>query len=204
MPTKPKNPQKEMSETSQPRDCFQTPNYATELLIPYIPKDITTIWECSVGHGKIFSVLEKDKYAVYGTDIKQTDYADEVINFLTCEKIPSNVFCRLSTGVTEKLAIITNPPFSLKKRFFEKCIYFDIPFALLLSADYSGWVIDAVRKYGCEKIIPDHRIDYITPTGKSGATGHSSHFHSLWMTRYFNLGKSETFVELTKEMKTNI
>jgi len=204
MSTKPKNPQKEMSETSQPRDCFQTPNYATELLIPYIPKDITTIWECAVGHGKIFSVLEKDKYAVYGTDIKQTTYTHKVINFLTCKKIPTNVFCGLSTGVTEKLAIITNPPFSLKKRFFEKCIYFDIPFALLLSADYSGWVIDAVRKYGCEKIIPDHRIDYITPTGKSGATGHSSYFHSLWMTRYFNLGKSETFVELTKEMKGNI
>jgi hypothetical protein len=27
------------------------------------------------------------------------------------------------------------------------------------------WTIDAIRKYNCEKIVPDHRINFITPTG---------------------------------------
>lgn len=92
----------------------------------------------------------------------------------------------------------------MKRKFFKKCIEYDLPFALLISADYSLWTINAIRKYGCEKLIPDHRIDFITPTGKSGATGNTSYFHSLWLTRYFDLGKSETFVDLTKEMKENI
>jgi hypothetical protein len=38
-----------------------------------------------------------------------------------------------------------------------------VPFALLVPADYSGWIIDAIRNDGAEKIIPTRRIDYITP-----------------------------------------
>ena len=38
-----------------------------------------------------------------------------------------------------------------------------VPFALLIPLDYSGWIIDALEKDGAEKIIPDSRINYITP-----------------------------------------
>lgn len=183
-------PQKTTLNRSQPRDLFQTPDYAVDLLVPFIPKEIRGIWECAAGEGKIVHRLRWYGYDVYPSDIRPDLVATLQRNFLQA------VVCTS--------AIITNPPFSLKRHFFLKCIELDVPFALLISGDYSLWTIDAIRKYGCEKIVPDHRIDYITPTGLSGANGHSSYFHSYWLTRYFNLGKSETFVELTKEMKRNI
>lgn len=186
-------PQPETLDKSQPRDLFQTPNYAIDLLVPFIPKNTFEIWECAAGELKISNRLKDYGYRVISTDIRALPGVSE-LNFL--EKIQNLV--------ENPPAIITNPPYSLKRKFFERCIEYDIPFALLISADYSLWTIDAIRKYGCEKIIPDHRIDFITPTGKSGATGNTSYFHSLWLTRYFNIGKTETFVELTKKMKENI
>ena len=185
-------PQKGTLDHFQPRDLFQTPNYAVDLLVPFIPKNIDRIWEPAAGEKKISNRLEHYGFRVSSTDIRVSTNVF-YHNFLVdpCDPLVAQ-------------AIVTNPPYSLKIKFFKKCIEFDLPFALLISGDYSFWTIDAVRKYGCEKIVPDHRIDYITPTGLSGASGHSSYFHSYWMTRYFGLGRSETFVELTKEMKKNI
>jgi hypothetical protein len=186
---KPKKNQPEMPNVIQGRDLFQTPNYATELLIPFIPKNIKYIWECACGNYKISKVLEKNKYSTYTTDLSFSINC----NFLQMDWYPKQ---------KENIAIITNPPFSLKKKFFDKCIFHKVPFALLIPADYSAWIIDAIR-CGCEKIIPDRRIDYITPNGNSGKNS-ASQFHSMWLTWGFGLGKTETFVELTKEMKQNI
>lgn len=183
-------PQKATLDRSQPRDLFQTPNYAVDLLYPFIPLGTDDIWECAAGEGRIVQRLRHYGYNVFPSDIRPGLPHVVEMNFL-------NVKEAFNT-------IITNPPYSLKVQFFKKCVEFNVPFALLISGDYSLWTIDAVRKYGCEKIVPDHRIDYITPTGLSGANGHSSYFHSYWLTRYFGLGQSETFVELTKEMKRNI
>ena len=182
---KPKSPQKQNLKSVDGRDLFQTPNYATELLTPFIPKSIGVIWECACGEGKIIKILLAHGYAVAGTDLRFGGF-----NFLI-QDYPENYD-----------AIITNPPFSLKRKFYEKCIEFGLPFALLIPADYSGWLIRAVQD-GAEKIIPTRRIDYITPTGRNGKTS-SSMFHSMWLTWGFGLGKTETFVELTKEMKDNI
>ena len=156
--------------------------------------------------------------------------------------------------------IVTNPPFSLNKKFHDKCVEMGVSFALLIPADYAGWIIEAVEN-GAEKIIPTRRIDYITPNilnrireGELWDTYlvntyndrydsladlkkkspeilerelldypdfhvyktiyeapkkllrkySSSDFHSMWLTHGFGLGKTETFVELTNEMKDNI
>jgi hypothetical protein len=165
------------------------------LLIPFIPKSVRIVWECAAGEKKIANVLSEYDYNVLSSDIRDNLLVSK-LNFLT-EKCSLNCESR-------EVAIITNPPYSLKRQFFNKCIELNATFALLISGDYSLWTIDAVRKYSCEKIVPDHRINFITPTGLSEATGHLSYFHSYWLTRYFGLGKSETFVELTKKMRKNI
>lgn len=194
-------PQKETLDKSQPRDNFQTPNYATELLIPFIPKNIKFIWECACGNLKITNILKNHNYEVISTDI---------IYELVRPNIEDNIYYKnfiLHNPIhleENKSAIITNPPYSIKRKFFQKCLELDVPFALLISGDYSLWTIDAIRKYDCEKIVPDRRIDYITPTGLSGESGHTSYFHSYWLTRKFDIGKSETFITLTKEMKKDI
>lgn len=184
---KPKKQQKENLTAVDGRDTFQTPNYAVDLLIPHLTwlsHPNFRIWECASGQGKIVDRLEENGFSVFGTDLQHTPS----VNFLY-DVAPMKFDC-----------IVTNPPFSLKRKFYFKCLDYQKPFALLIPADYSGWLIDAVNRDGCEKIIPTRRIDYITPNGNSGKSS-ASQFHSMWLTWGFNLGKSETFVELPIEWK---
>ncbi|HBD92990.1 MAG TPA: hypothetical protein DC057_02330 [Spirochaetia bacterium] len=160
MPHKPKINQIETPNIVQGRDTFQTPNYAVELLIPFIPKHIKYVWECACGDCKISNVLKQYGFIVKSTDLKYG------INFLN-ESFP------FSNEFKNESMIITNPPYSLKRKFYNKCKEHGVLFALLIPADYCGWLIDSIRCDGSEKIIPDRRIDYITPTGKNGMEGSS-------------------------------
>lgn len=209
-------PQPETPNEVQGRDLFQTPRYAIELLLPFIPKQITKVWECSCGDGRIAKVLE-ETYYVFCTDIRDNDnWVDQTLNFVT-EEFPYDI--------DERWAIITNPPFSITKKYYNKCVEYGLPFALLINANYKQWVIDAVRIDGCEKIIPTSRISFITPnvvgrvnagegTGFVSVDGipndilykySSSDFHSMWLTWGFNLGRTETFIDLTvQQRKENI
>ena len=174
----------------QGRDLFQTPNYAVDLLIPFIPEHVHRIWECAAGDRKITNRLIYHGYDTYSTDLR-----DEVsANFLTWHLRDQYTYCD---------AIVTNPPFSLKQKFYDRCLEYNLPFALLIPADYSIWTIDACMEDGAEKIVPRRRVDYITPSGLSGATGNTADFHSMWLTWGFRLGKTETFVELSLEDKKN-
>lgn len=183
---------KKLPKTAQIRDTFQTPNYAVDLLVPFIPKDISEIWECASGMGKIADRLEYHGYEVDRSDIRPYDNT-EIWNFVL-DWSDDKYF-----SLTKGYAIITNPPYSLKDQFIERAFEYGVPFAFLINADYSGKQIQYI-KWGCEKIIPNRRIDFITPTGRNGKTS-SSQFHSMWLTHGFNLGRTETFVELTNEQK---
>lgn len=199
MPNKNKKTQNSTPHRPQGRDLFQTPNYATDLLIPFIPKHITRIWEPAAGELKIVRRLEKAGYDVVASDIR-TIFGTDQYNFITDDARSS-----LNRRLMKEYAIITNPPFSLKRQFYETCMWYanqyQCPWALLIPADYSGWLIKAVDVVHCEKIVPTRRIDYITPSGLSGASGHTSNFHSMWLTHGFELGQSETYVELTNQEK---
>lgn len=142
----------------QVRDTFETPKYAVDLLIPFIPKNISWIWECACGNGRIVQRLKERGFGVYPSDIrKSTGWVNNHIhNFLTDERPLAHYF-----SIRDE-AIITNPPFSVKDLFIEKAFEYDVPFAFLVSAEYSGKTIDWIRR-GCQKIIPTSRIAYITP-----------------------------------------
>lgn len=187
--TKPKTTQPKTKEV-QGRDLFQTPNYAVDLLVPFIPIKWSFIWECAEGEGKISNRLREHKFNVVGTDIRDKFNW----NFLS-DRIPVGYYLG---------AIITNPPFSLKYDFIYKAIEYDLPFAFLIPFDMCGKMANLFMNYGCQGIVPTRRIDYITPTGLSGKTGHTAYYHSFWLTRKFNLKDQLVFVELTKEMKENI
>lgn len=249
MPTKPKTPQKKDLVGLSGRDQFQTPNYAVDLLVPYLeankffqPDYKLRIWEPAAGLGKIVRRLEEKGFDVFGTDLQDKE---EPINFL--HDHPFEYFD----------CIVTNPPFSLKKEFYEMCLSYEVCFALLIPADYAGWVIKATKE-GCEKLIPERRVDYITPnilvrihegeiweTIKKKWPWHdftfeqaknmeewvfelekyedfckwdsiydvpapflkkysSSYYHSMWLTKGFGLGRTETFVDLSTAEKLNI
>lgn len=94
-------------------DEIYTPEVAIIPLLKYLPKNIT-IWECTdFGESNITKVLKDKGYNVISTH-------KENFNFLTDD--PTFEFDM----------IITNPPYSLKDEFIEKCYQYKKPFALLL------------------------------------------------------------------------
>lgn len=194
MPTKPKL--NYSAGVVQKRDTFSTPNYAIELLLPCVNPRFEVIWECASGEGKISNVFSELGYRTFSSDIRLPE-KNRIVNFLT-DPIPDELI--LDWNAT---CIVTNPPFSQKKQFFNKCIEYSIPFALLIPFDMAGWLWTAFHDYGCQGIVPNRRIDFITPNGKSGKES-SAQFHSFWLCRYFNLSNQLEFVELSREMKQDV
>ena len=153
---------------------FQTPPEALIPLIPFLKKE-WTIWECAEGKGNLTKALADYGFKVYGTDILTgTD-------FLTSENVIAD-------------CIITNPPFSEKQKFLQKCYELRKPFALLLplTTFETRKRQDLFKKYGLEVIFFDKRINFETPSG----TGSGSWFASAWFTNGLNIGKELSFVKL--------
>jgi hypothetical protein len=153
---------------------FQTPPEAISPLLKYIPKQ-WTIWECACGKGVMTKAFNDNGYSVIPTDILGG------FDFITFE--PSIYDC-----------IITNPPYSLKQQFLERCYQLRKPFALLLplTALETHKRQALMNKHGIEIILFDKRINFQTPSGK----GTGAWFATAWFTWGFNIGKQITFTEL--------
>jgi hypothetical protein len=177
--SKPKKPQTKDYKNTQTRDKFQTPDYGTDFIVHYLNG---VIWECAAGDGFMVRRLQH-----HGFDVVETEL-DRGFNFLADKPLfPFDM-------------IITNPPFSLKIEFYARCRSYGKPFALLVPADLALWNLIAVRNDGAQWLIPTRRIDYITPSGKSGGDSQAQ-FHSGWLTWGLNLPDRLTIVDLPLEVK---
>jgi len=156
---------------------FQTPPEAIKPLLPYLKKE-WTIWECACGKGNLVEALEKENFEVIGTDLP--------FDFLTNKPITWD-------------CIITNPPFSLKQKFLQRCYELKTPFALLLplTTFETAKRQNLFKKYGIEVIMFDKRINFETPSGK----GSGSWFATAWFTWGLNIGKELNFVKLERQNK---
>ncbi|MEO0272612.1 MAG: tRNA (adenine-N(6)-)-methyltransferase [candidate division WOR-3 bacterium] len=127
-------------------DVYQTPTYAFDYLAPYINKE-WRIWECAMGQGNLLNYMRSLGYDAFGTDIEY-DF--------------------LSSPPMECDCIITNPPYSKKDAFLEKCYEIGKPFALLmpLTALEGKKRQRLYRKYGIGLIIPDRRIEFLSEKGR--------------------------------------
>lgn len=182
---KPKCTQKK--DGLSPRDLFQTPNNAIDLLVDFLPG--RRIWECACGKGNITRRLESQGFEVISTDI--IDYGQGILlNFLSDDE----------PDTEDILTIVTNPPYSLKKEFVYKAIEYGCPFAFLIPFDMTQWLCDVFMRYDCQAIIPTRRINYIPPN-KPVSEAKGAQFHSFWLTRYLNVSGQMTFVELPKEYR---
>lgn len=151
-------------------DEFGTPKIAINCLLPYLNKgDI--IWECAWGGGSLAQHFKEEGFKVVG---KSSD------NFFKTNK--------------ECDCIITNPPYSKKYEFLKRCYEIGKPFALLMPLTTLEGIKrgELFRKYGIQLIIPNRRINFITPSGK----GSGSWFATAWFTFGLNLPKDLNFVDL--------
>lgn len=154
-PTKTKTPQPKTPEKKQDRDGFYTPRYATEIIIPYIPKNIKNIWDVGAGRHFIGNVLEEFDYRVLYTDI-DGNKNNVSHNFLTEDFQPL-----LKIKNIEML--VSNIPFSLKPEFINRAIEIGLPFCFLMPFDISGYLWEMFKNKGLQAIVPERRIDFITP-----------------------------------------
>jgi len=155
-------------------DDFQTPEFALDILVPYLRKE-WIIWECASGKGNLVRGLIKRGFKVIGTDI--------IHGFDFFKWTPKKFDC-----------IVTNPPYSMKDRFLERAYELGKPFALLLpiTALEGERRQRLFRKYGIQLIIPNKRINFETPSGK----GSGSWFLSVWFTWGLDLPKELNFVKV--------
>lgn len=82
----------------QPRDCYETPEWCSQVILPFIPED-AILWEPACASGKMSRALG----ANYSSDIV-TDYGVSDTDFLTQKMLPY-------TNDGRCTAIVTNPPF---------------------------------------------------------------------------------------------
>lgn len=205
MANKPKTVQPSTPKIIQQRDLFLTPNYGTDTIIPFIPDSVKTIWECCAGEhermaGRLFNkwanssgIYDKLQHTGLANglrDVIATDICTD-LKYDVLEYLPEN------DGLKWDCAI-TNPPYSLKKQIVQRFISLNKPFAFLIPADFNQWILEAIRVHNCEIIVPDRRINYITPTGKQGKDS-AAQFHSFWLTRYMNVDERLTVVSIPKE-----
>lgn len=149
-----KTKKQQPKDDSSGRNNFQTPLYALELIIPFIPKTVKTILEPSAGQMRLVdSLRNKHGYKVLASDLYPQRKDCFKMDFIEMQK----------DSYTEGIdCIITNPPFSLKFDFISKAMELDIPFAFLIPFDMCGFLHDKF-KGGLQAIIPNRRIDYLTP-----------------------------------------
>lgn len=172
-------------------DDFQAPKEAIDVLLPYLDKS-KTIWEPACGKRNIVNAFEEKGYKVIATDIKDVPHTDR-IDFLELDKNLQGY----SFSFHDLYGyIVTNPPYSKKELFLERCYNLGKPFALLmpLTALESEKLLPLFREFGIQLIIPNKRYNFETPTGK----GKGAWFATAWFTWGLNLPKDLNFVDVKK------
>jgi hypothetical protein len=157
-----------------PNDEFYTPSIAVEMILPYIPNNVTRIWECTaIKESKIVWVLRDAGYTVIATHI------DSGFDFLKCEPADFDL-------------IITNPPFSIKEDFLLRAFELKKPFMFLLPITTLEGVKrnKLFRENGVQLLIPDRRFNFSLEKG-SGAW-----FQTSWFTHGLGLEKDLNFISL--------
>ena len=98
----PTSSQKISGYARKPNDLYETPNWVTETVIPFLPAPPCTIWECAAGGGKMVTSLRAAGFNVLATDLE--------LDFLT----------RPAPGPFT--GIVTNPPYALAVEFIERAL----------------------------------------------------------------------------------
>lgn len=159
----------------QPFDHCQTPPYAVDPLLPYIPQN-SMVWEPAQGDGFIVDALFDARLEVVAGDITTGQ------NFFEYEPAGWDL-------------MVTNPPYSLKYRWLERCYALGKPFALLLPVETLGakTAQELFKEHGVQMMCFDKRVNFKMPF--KGWDG-SSQFPTAWFTWGLNLPSMLTFVTL--------
>ena len=149
-------------------DELYTPVESLDSLLPFI--DFigvgSVVWECAFGTGVLAKHLEDKGFKVVGNnDFFNSDYKCDMI--------------------------ISNPPYSIKRKFIEKAINLNKPFAFLVPiTTLEGKKSSELFNNGdIQIIIPNKRIDFLKK-------GSSSWFAVMWITKGLNLPNQINYFDM--------
>jgi hypothetical protein len=154
-------------------DNCQSPPYVFDALKLQIPKN-WMIWEPAAGEGILADAIQAEGYDVHRTDITTG------VNFLT---LPIEDYQGEYANFFKKVAIVTNPPFSIKYDFMAKCYELGMPFALLMPVEMAGTA--AFRDITYNINAPLIHIRYLLPRPafkmpNMGWMGSGAQFPTAW------------------------
>lgn len=158
-------------------DACQTPPHAVDPLLPYLPTDLV-IWEPAQGEGFLVEAFYDSSRRVIGSDILDGQ------NFFEYE--PDEDWD----------VIVTNPPYSLKFKWLERCYQLGKPFALLLPVETLGAATSQAmfEQYGMELLLLNKRVNFKMPN--KGWDGAGAQFPVAWFTWGLNLESSIVYGKL--------
>ena len=164
-----------MNSKSPDKDRCQTPPYAMTPLYPYISTD-KVILEPAAGQGLMAATLTSHGYKVITGDIE------------TGQDFFKHTY-------TNWDVLVTNPPYSIKYKWLDRCIELGKPFALLMPGEtiYAQKYAKHALKFGFEVLAPSARINFKMPN--MGWGGRGSTFPTAWFT--YGLGVGTPFKYVT-------
>jgi hypothetical protein len=176
-------------------DECQTPPYALDPLQSKIDWMIYEcpsyiIWECAAGK----RTLVRHMIHGFGWSVLSTDINDP-IGFGDFFGIKPE---------TKNYIIITNPPYSLKYEWLERCYELGSPFALLMPVEMLGTAKGQklFSRYGIEVIFMSPRVDFYMP--HKGYEGAGAQFPVAWFTWKLNLPHQINFARLNKPKRSEL
>lgn len=128
-------------------ECY-TPDYAVKPILEYIPKESIVWCPFDKEDSEFVKQISKTNKVVYS----HIDYNQDFFDYE-----PENWDC-----------IVSNPPFTNKRKFFERSLSFNKPFALIMS---NTWLNDAAPKQlfkdkELQLLMFDKRMKFIMNNGK--------------------------------------
>ena len=165
---------------AQGMDACQTPAYAVTPLLPYLTQ-FKTIWEPASGEGYLVKALQgcSHRFNVLESDILSGK------NFFNYQP------------ETPWDCIITNPPFSVKFKWLERCYTLGKPFALIMPVETLGakTAHKLFEQHGIQIILLNQRVNFKMP---NKGWDSSAQFPTAWFTWRLGLPSQIVYGKLSK------
>ena len=128
-------------------ECY-TPDYAVQPILEYIPKDVTVWCPFDKEESQFVIQISKNNNVVHS-------HLDNGQDFFQYQPSHWDI-------------MISNPPFSNKRKFFEKALAFNKPFALIMT---NTWLNDSTPKIlfkdkDLQLLMFDKRMEFVNPNGQ--------------------------------------
>ena len=128
-------------------ECY-TPPYGVQPILKYIPKDVKVWCQFDKAESEFVKQISQTHSVEYS-------HIDEGKDFFTYEPYHWDV-------------MISNPPFTNKRKFFERALSFRKPFALIMT---NTWLNDSAPKQlfmndDLQLLMFDSRMKFISPDGR--------------------------------------